>query len=505
MNHDSRTWKWVVRCLFILPIATTVLATFGCDATRDSANAQAPSADYHWKIVQAYIDMDTAWHAKMEEIYRADDSDEERERRLKEELGEHPDIVLAVVAAKAIVDAGGAHELEAAKFLVEHPPNLSPTEEEDMEFGLAALMSIVGPDWSVVEALSARRDDWESEYEEIVDADIPDDEKSSRMDDLGRTPEDPAAMAAALAIVQLGPAHDKAREAAEFLIKPGVGMPAPNAALKAARALSEHFPDYDNWANVLAWMDYGRAFDRSGATNEFIAEMAKSASDPVVRANARYFAAVALMVDLSRPDISPEKREDMRQSALTHATGLSLGVEDDVFARDLAREDESIPRTLAEMEATVLYGVRHATVGGMIADETGRRLDGSEENLSAYAGKVVLVDFWATWCGPCVGALPDLRELASAYPEERFEILAISVDDEVETVVEFMEEEPMPWAQWHVGADSEIVRTWQVRAYPTYVVVDEDGTILGRSSRLTESKALIEQALNGAPVQASEA
>ena len=211
------------------------------------------------------------------------------------------------------------------------------------------------------------------------------------------------------------------------------------------------------------------------------------------------------MYDLSRPDITHEKREDMRQSAMTHATGLSLGVEDVVFARDLAREDESTPRTLAEMEATVLYGIRHATVGATVADETGRRLDGSEEKLSAYAGKVVLVDFWATWCGPCVGALPDLRELAAAYPEDRFEILAISVDEEVETVVEFMEDEPMPWPQWHVGADSELVRAWQVRAYPTYVVVDENGMILGRSSRLTESKVLIEQALNGAPAEASEA
>ena len=395
--------------------------------------------------------------------------------------------------------------LEAAKFLVEHPPNLSPTEDEDMEFGLAALMSIVGPDWSVVEALAARRDEWEKEYEEIVDADISDDEKSDRMDDLGMAPVDSAAVAAALSIAQLGPEHDKAREAAEFLIEPGGGLPAPQAAVKAARALSEHFPDYENWPTVLAWMDYGRAFDRSGATHEFIAEMAESASDAVVRANARYFAAAALMVDLSRPGITPEKREDMRRSALAYATGLSLGVEDEAFARDLAREDESAPRTLAEMEATVLYGISHATVGGTVADETGWRLDGSEEKLTAFAGKVVLVDFWATWCGPCVGALPDLRELAAAYPEDRFEILAISVDDEVETVVEFMEDEPMPWAQWHVGDNSELVRTWQVRAYPTYVVVDADGTILGRSSRLTESKALIEQALSGTSSAGAEA
>ena len=107
MHCDSFNWKWAVRSLFGLPIAAAVLALFGCSPSGDSGGARAPSAEDHWKIVQAYIDMDTAWHAKVDEIYRADDPDEKRERRLKEELGEHPDIVLAVVAAKAIVDAGG--------------------------------------------------------------------------------------------------------------------------------------------------------------------------------------------------------------------------------------------------------------------------------------------------------------------------------------------------------------------------------------------------------------
>lgn len=153
----------------------------------------------------------------------------------------------------------------------------------------------------------------------------------------------------------------------------------------------------------------------------------------------------------------------------------------------------------------LVHGIRHATAGGTLADETGRRLDGTEENLSAYAGKVLLLDFWATWCGPCIGALPDLRELAAAYPKDRFEILAISVDEEVETVTEFIEEEPMPWAHWHIGAQSELGRSWQIRAFPTYMVVDVDGTILSRGSTLAESMEPIEQALNGGISAASEA
>lgn len=503
MNHDTRTWNRV-RPLFGLPIAAAVLTVFGCDRSGDSGDAQAPAADDHWKIVQAYIDTAAAWHAKTDEIYGADDSDEEQDRRLREERGEHPDIMLAVTAARAIVDAGGERALDAAKFLVEHPRDVSSTDDQDIEFGMATLKSLIGPDWSLVETLKARQAEWQRRDDEINDADIPDEEKGERWVELGDVPQDTAAVAAALSIVELA-GHEHGREAAEFLIAPEAGPPAPEPALMAAKALLEHFPDYDDWPTVLSWLVDASLWDSTGRINEFIADRAQNASDPVVRAVARYFAAAALMVNLDGSSMAPDLRNEMRASALEYAEGMSLGVEDEAFVWDLAAEDESTTKTFAETEAMLIHGIRHATAGGTLADETGRRLDGSEEKLSAYAGKVVLLDFWATWCGPCIGALPDLRELAAAYPADRFEILAISVDDEVETVIEFMEDEPMPWAHWHIGAQSELGRSWQINAFPTYMVVDADGTILSRGLTLEESMALIEQALGEVPAESSTA
>ena len=101
-----------------------------------------------------------------------------------------------------------------------------------------------------------------------------------------------------------------------------------------------------------------------------------------------------------------------------------------------------------------------------------------EEPLSSYGGRVLLIDFWATWCPPCIDALPDLRQLVSDLPADRFALLAISVDAEVATVTEFMKKEPMPWYNWHVGAFSDIVRMLDVRGFPTYLLVDAGGTIL---------------------------
>ncbi|MCY3840324.1 MAG: hypothetical protein OXH09_17030 [Gammaproteobacteria bacterium] len=57
----------------------------------------------------------------------------------------------------------------------------------------------------------------------------------------------------------------------------------------------------------------------------------------------------------------------------------------------------------------------------------------------------------------------------------------------------------MPWAHWHIGVGSELGRSWQIRRYPTYMVVDVDGTILSRGATLGESRPLIEQALSDPP------
>jgi thiol-disulfide isomerase/thioredoxin len=128
---------------------------------------------------------------------------------------------------------------------------------------------------------------------------------------------------------------------------------------------------------------------------------------------------------------------------------------------------------------------------------TGRRLDGAEDSLSAYRGRVVLIDFWATWCRPCVDVLPELRELVAELPADRFTLLAISVDEQLETVTAFREREPMPWTNWHAGIDSDIERAWDVRGFPTYILVDEQGLILARSNGFNDFAAMLEEAVEG--------
>ena len=204
---------------------------------------------------------------------------------------------------------------------------------------------------------------------------------------------------------------------------------------------------------------------------------ARDAQRVARRSEARRRALSAATHSFTGPTTGAIETDAARRVALDAATGLSVGVEDVEFP---GWEGPDVP-TFAEAEADLIRSIRHGTVGAKLPPEvTGTRLDGVKESLLDYRGRVVLLDFWATWCTPCVDVLPELRELVAEMPADRFALIAISVDDKAETVTRFMEGEPMPWTNWHVGTGSDIGRLLRVREYPTYVLVDELGKILSR-------------------------
>ena len=398
---------------------------------------------------------------------------------------------------------------------MEDTAELSPTADSDIAFGNGALARLVGPDWSVVvayqEAMQAWQDDSEARRE-VAEAARRQAAEALAEDSafqggvvrvvtpgfvLVPPPDALEATAAAQAILNAGADHEKARDAAEFLVEHG--MRNPQALIGAARWLTANVPDFADWPSLLMRLASAAPVGGSRVFDDFLTEMASEADDPVVRATARYFAATALADGVNNPSTEAADREASRQRALALATGMSTGVEDEEFVKKVSVDGEQVAPTMAQAEAALVHGIRHTLLGSTVADERAQRLNGTEDNLSAYAGKVVLMDFWATWCGPCIAVLPRMRDLAKAHSEERFEILGISVDAELDTVIDFMEDEPMPWAHWHVGVGSELGLSWNITGYPTYVVVDGDGVVLSRGRDLDAAIKVIDQALANGP------
>ena len=348
------------------------------------------------------------------------------------------------------------------------------------------------PDWSVVQAYIDVDEAWHALDEEIRDSDAsPEEKKERRETERGEHPDISNAVAAASAILDLEGAHERTRDAAVFMVEHTMGLVSDSVhhVSRGALVMERHFPGYDEWPKLLYMLDFFTQPGEDPEVEALFERRSRSATDAVTRATARYYQAfrnLRLANEVSTPS---EERERYRGRALAIAEGLSAGVEQEELVKRRRFDDDGTPipfQTLAEAERDLLYNLNHLTVGRQLPNVAAKRLDGIEEDFSTFRNQTVLIDFWATWCGPCIKSLPDLRELNEELPADRFEILSISVDEEVDTVAEFQSDEPMPWANWHIGPRHDMLKTWAVRGYPTYVLVDASGNIAARQHELNE-------------------
>jgi len=113
---------------------------------------------------------------------------------------------------------------------------------------------------------------------------------------------------------------------------------------------------------------------------------------------------------------------------------------------------------------------------GLAPDFTLKTIDGQEITLSKLKGKVVLLDFWATWCGPCRESIPHLIQLYKAYRENGFEMIGISLDKGDAAVVRnFAKSMDIPYPI--VMATEEVARDYRVTSIPTTFFIDKEGKI----------------------------
>jgi thiol-disulfide isomerase/thioredoxin len=105
-------------------------------------------------------------------------------------------------------------------------------------------------------------------------------------------------------------------------------------------------------------------------------------------------------------------------------------------------------------------------------------LDGQRISMDSLAGKVVLIDFWATWCGPCRQALPHISQIAHKFEGQPFVVLSISLDKDEARWKDFVEKNGMTWLQYRDGGfTGQISRQFNVNAIPATFTIDADGVL----------------------------
>lgn len=116
---------------------------------------------------------------------------------------------------------------------------------------------------------------------------------------------------------------------------------------------------------------------------------------------------------------------------------------------------------------------------GSTPELSGTTLDGKELSLSDYKGKVVMLDFWATWCGPCIAEMPNVRKVYDKYHDKGFDIVAISLDRSIDPLKEYISENEISWANiYDADQTASLADQFSITSIPSIFILDQTGKIV---------------------------
>jgi len=166
---------------------------------------------------------------------------------------------------------------------------------------------------------------------------------------------------------------------------------------------------------------------------------------------------------------------------------LLLSVSVALFGPSALRPETAAASSL-QPELRALAGAEQGglAVGAVFPDFAEKDLNGQPLSVAQFKGKVVLVDFWATWCGPCRAELPNVIATYQKYHDQGFEVIGVSLDSDREKLAAYLKKQTgMVWPQYFDGEGwhNKLAVKYGVEAIPFAVLIGPDGKIIGEALR----------------------
>ena len=197
-----------------------------------------------------------------------------------------------------------------------------------------------------------------------------------------------------------------------------------------------------------------------------------------------------------------EKTDDVAQILFMKASLYEQVFKDtakgDALMEQLKRDfpDSEPVKMLKQQEAAKkLKGALVA--GSKFPDFAVKDVAGNPLSIANFKGKIVLLDFWATWCGPCVHELPNVIKIYDTYHKQGLEIIGISLDKDQQKLLSFTKEKNMAWPQYFDGLvwQNKLAVKYGVNSIPATYLLDGQGTIIGADLRGDDLEQAVAKAL----------
>lgn len=194
-------------------------------------------------------------------------------------------------------------------------------------------------------------------------------------------------------------------------------------------------------------------------------------------------------------DLQP-LRLKLDQLLARHPMASAMRAPVDIFIRVASMQNPAAPDTLwREFARLPNPAVRDKAMKSLQMIEAKSKplelsftaFDGREVDLSQLRGRVVLIDFWATWCGPCVAELPNVRAVYEAFHDKGFEVVGVSLDLEHDRgkLTRFLKENNMPWPQYFDGKGwkNDLATRYGINGIPAMFLLNQEGKVVSTNAR----------------------